>query len=101
MRSYPRAWEDPGKCPVDDTPGHLCVSADYNRTTGRSVVVRPMSPATSVTILASTGEEVRTDPVKATPAKVPATEPPVTFTTATYKRAVHGPEALAKRRPRR
>jgi hypothetical protein len=64
---------DPGPCVVDDTPHTGCVSPDYDPLrypAGGSITVRVERPQ----VLERT---------------------PVTFTTGTYRRAVHGP----RRRP--
>lgn len=57
---------DPGPCPVDDTP-HTCCTPE-------SVAAKKRAPEVTVAIA------------------TPAPAPPVTFTTSSYRRKLHGPK---------
>jgi hypothetical protein len=66
MRGAYGWWSfDPGPCPVDDTPHTAC--------TPESVALQSRSPQTCTVVIT----------------------PPRVFSTGTYRRAVHGPQAVA------
>jgi len=68
-------WNDPGPCPVDDSPHTTCTSADY-------VPARVVVPIGAVTA----GQRVTV------PCGAPTPDAsPTSFSTKTYSRAKHGP----------
>lgn len=75
-----RAWEDPGPCPVDDTPHTACTTVAAARRAGAppgTLVVIPVRPPAGL--------------------PVPPVAERVEFTTATYRRDLHGPPGLRRR----
>ncbi len=90
--SWPFWWKhDPGPCPVDEHEHHGCVSADYAGTDRTAIVAGPIVPVTR--IIMSNGVLTTIPPAAPTAEPTPA---PETFTSATYKRAVHGRQARTK-----
>jgi len=71
---------DPGPCPVDDAPHTTCTSPDY---TGQTIVQLPNRDGIIPPPLVS---EVRVPFVLSQMQQTPTTA----FSTATYKRAIHG-----------
>lgn len=77
-------WPDPGPCPVDDAPHTTCTSADYHGPTSLVIVQLPARDA----LLAASRPAMTVPPVVLQPGE---------FTTATYRRAEHGPRSRTRR----
>lgn len=67
----------PPPCPVDDAPHTTCTSPDY---VPSAPIVIVQLPCRDAAIAAAT----------TAPEAVPVSTPPTSFTTSTYRRAVHG-----------
>lgn len=78
MIRFPGRHLEPGPCPVDDAPHTTCTSPDYVPGALTIVVQRPRSLPPVPVIVEET-------PVA-----------PVTFTSATYVRALHKPKKVKK-----
>jgi hypothetical protein len=72
---------DPGPCPVDDAPHTTCTSADYER--GGPIVIVQLPARDGVV---DAGLRVPVDP----PGALQPAPAVSSFTTGTYRRAVHG-----------
>jgi len=72
---------DPGPCPVDDTPHTACTPADVEL----RVSFRPQGTVTTTTPTPTQVLELRAQ----AQARL-AAAPPVSFSTKTYRRALHG-----------
>lgn len=73
---------DPGPCPVDDTP-HTACTADENV---MRAYFTPQASVTTTTPVPAVLREMQANPTVTQPE-------PVTFTTKTYRRALHGRRA--------
>jgi len=79
---FPSPFGDPGPCPVDDAPHTTCTSADYH---GQRQIVIVQLPARDAQLAR---------PAMTLPPVV--TLQPEEFTTATYRRAVHGKKGTSR-----
>jgi hypothetical protein len=96
MSCYDPWGHDPGPCPIDDEPHHVCVSADYAGRSDRTIVVSLAMP--ELTVLAP-------DPLAGVR---PGAETAETFSTSEYRgrrsrtgaASVALPRAAAPEKPR-
>lgn len=80
---FPMAWRaDPGPCPVDDAPHTTCCAPDPadSAVAGSGVLTIPAPRTAAMDRALARAAAAASEPL-----------PTVTFTTKTYRRALHGP----------